>query len=105
MSSRVAPAATRVVASLARWHSAGSCSRSSWGWSAPKLIKSFGEWDHGYQWEADLMLWIHRPLPGWLDLVVLATPWFGTNLTLIPVILALSWWLWRKWGGPTSRRS
>ena len=31
---------------------------------------------------------------------MLTTPWFGTNLTLIPVIVGLSWWLWRKWARP-----
>jgi membrane-associated phospholipid phosphatase len=65
-----------------------------------EITKSFGDWNHGFQWEADLMLWIHRPLPGWLDLVVLTTPWFGTNLTLIPVIAGLSWWLWKRWARP-----
>jgi undecaprenyl-diphosphatase len=70
------------------------------GMIGAEVIKSFGEWDHGYQWEADLMLWLHRPLPGWLDLVVLTTPWLGTNLTLIPVIGGLSWWLWRRWARP-----
>ena len=57
------------------------------GMLCAEVTKSFGDWNHGFQWEADLMLWIHRPLPAWLDLVVLTTPWFGTNLTLIPVIV------------------
>jgi undecaprenyl-diphosphatase len=70
------------------------------GMVCAEVTKSFGQWDHGYQWEADLMLWLHRPLPGWLDFVVLTTPWLGTNLTLIPVIVALSLWLWKKWGRP-----
>ena len=70
------------------------------GMVCAEITKSFGNWDHGYQWEADLMLWIHRPLPGWLDLVVLTTPWFGTNLSLIPVIAGLSWWLWRHCARP-----
>jgi undecaprenyl-diphosphatase len=70
------------------------------GMICAEVTKSFGDWNHGFQWEADLMLWVHRPLPTILDLVVLTTPWFGTNLTLIPVIIGLSWWLWKKWARP-----
>jgi membrane-associated phospholipid phosphatase len=70
------------------------------GMASAEITKSFGDWNHGFQWEANLMLWLHRPLPAWLDFIVLTTPWFGTNLTLIPVIVALSWWLWRRWDRP-----
>src|SRR5262249_39755737 len=70
------------------------------GVGCAEVIKHFGEWGHGYQWGADLMLWIHRPLPAWLDIVGFTTPRLGTNLTLIPVVGGLSWWLWRRWARP-----
>lgn len=65
-----------------------------------EVTRSFGDWNHGFQWEARLMLWLHRPLPAWLDLIVVATPWLGTNLTLIPIVGAVSLWLWRRCARP-----
>jgi undecaprenyl-diphosphatase len=70
------------------------------GMLCAEVTKSFGDWNHGFQWEADLMLRVHRPLPALLDLVVLITPWFGTNLTLIPIIVGVSWWLWKRCARP-----
>jgi len=42
------------------------------------------------------MLAIHVPLPAWLDALVYASPWLGTNITLIPGVLVGVLWLWRR---------
>jgi undecaprenyl-diphosphatase len=42
------------------------------------------------------MLSFHRPLPTAVDWVMLALPWLGTNLTLLPILTAVSLWLWRR---------
>ena len=53
-----------------------------------------GNWTHGADWERRVMMAVHVPLPGWLDALVFAAPWAGTNITLIPGVLAGVIWLW-----------
>jgi membrane-associated phospholipid phosphatase len=57
----------------------------------------YGNWTHGTLWERGLMLWTqaHKP-PAWLDALIYASPWLGTNITLIPGVLLAIWWLWRR---------
>lgn len=43
------------------------------------------------------MYWIHdRPLPFVIDRLMLVFPWFGTNITLIPGVAIVAWWVWTK---------
>ena len=44
------------------------------------------------------MLSVDRTAPPLIDWVMLALPWFGTNLTLAPIIGAFSLWVWRARG-------
>ena len=44
------------------------------------------------------MLGFHRSLPSAVDWVLLALPWLGTNLTLMPILTGVSWWLWKRRG-------
>ena len=55
-----------------------------------------GHWAQGAAWERRLMLAVHVPLPAWLDALVYAAPWAGTNITLIPGVLVAIIWLWRR---------
>jgi undecaprenyl-diphosphatase len=55
-----------------------------------------GDWSHGLQWERQLMLDVHRPLPPLIDELMLVLPWFGTNITLVPAMALMVWWLWVK---------
>jgi undecaprenyl-diphosphatase len=57
----------------------------------------FGDWQHGTGWERSLLLWTqaHKP-PQWLDTLIYASPWLGTNITLIPGVLVCVWWLWAR---------
>ena len=44
-----------------------------------------------------MLRWFHaHPLPGWLDRVILAMPLIGTNLTILPAMLIVGWWLWKR---------
>jgi hypothetical protein len=55
-----------------------------------------GGWQHGTDWERSLMRAAHLHLPGWLDEIILASPWLGTNISLIPGVLIGVWWLWAR---------
>jgi undecaprenyl-diphosphatase len=59
-------------------------------------VKRSGDWSHGLPWERSLMFRIHHPLPLVLDRLMLVFPWFGTNITLIPAVALIAWWLWVK---------
>ncbi len=61
-----------------------------------EITKSFGDWNHGYAWERALMIRVHTPLPKALDELMLICPWFGTNISLIPAVAIICWWLWAK---------
>jgi undecaprenyl-diphosphatase len=61
------------------------------------LIRVTSSWDEGAAWERETLRWFHSwTLPPWLDAVVLQIPLTGTNLTLLPLALAVGWWLWKK---------
>lgn len=60
------------------------------------VVQSNGDWRVGLPWERALLLRIDRTAPAAVDWVMLALPWLGTNLTLLPIIALLSLWLWRK---------
>lgn len=42
------------------------------------------------------MLRVHRPMPGLFNVLMAICPWFGTNITLIPFIALIVWWLWKR---------
>jgi len=67
------------------------------GMACAAWAKNFGDWQHGTDWERALMLWTqaHKP-PPWLDALIYASPWLGTNITLIPGVLLGVWWLWAR---------
>jgi membrane-associated phospholipid phosphatase len=60
------------------------------------IIRKTTAWDTGSPWERNMLQWFHMPLPGWLDRIVLFMPYTGTNLTLLPLTLAVGWWLWKR---------
>src|ERR1051325_1829694 len=53
-----------------------------------------GHWTRGLDWERALMRRTHQPLPNAADALMLILPWFGTNISLIPAIAVIVWWLW-----------
>jgi undecaprenyl-diphosphatase len=58
-----------------------------------QLMRRTGNWDQGLPWERALMLRTHVRLPGLLDTLMLVLPWLGTNITLLPLVIAVSVWL------------
>jgi len=70
------------------------------GVASAEYTRSLGSWNHGLPWERALMYRVHTPLPPWLDAVMMICPWFGTNISLIPAIALIVWWLWKKERSP-----
>ena len=60
------------------------------------VAQSQGDWNTGPAWERDLLLGLHTELPWFLDVLLMVFPWFGTNISLIPVIGMIVIWLWVK---------
>lgn len=60
------------------------------------LLQVTGDWRVGLPWERTVLLRIDRTVPATVDRVMLLLPWLGTNLTLLPILAALSLWVWRK---------
>ena len=61
------------------------------------FIRASSTWDKGAAWERNMLRWLHQwTLPSWLDAVVLQIPLTGTNLTILPLTLAIGWWLWKR---------
>lgn len=55
-----------------------------------------GSWEQGAAWERAVLRWFHaHPMPQVVDVLMLAVPFSGTNLTMLPVVLLASLWLWR----------
>jgi membrane-associated phospholipid phosphatase len=59
-------------------------------------IRSTGDWSRGMPWERDMLTAVHPALPWLIDQLMLVLPWFGTNISLIPVVLAIVIWLWAR---------
>jgi undecaprenyl-diphosphatase len=59
-------------------------------------IKRTYGWTHGHPWEIALLRDVHARLPAVLDAIVLAVPWFGTNLTILPSIAVASYSLMKR---------
>ena len=56
-----------------------------------------GEWTEGFAWEHALLEAVHRrALPTIADQILLILPWFGTNITLLPLSVIASVWLIRR---------
>jgi membrane-associated phospholipid phosphatase len=56
------------------------------------------EWRVGAPWEQDVLRWTHfHPLPILLDRLMLLMPYFGTNLTMLPLMIVVGLVLWRKY--------
>ena len=60
------------------------------------VLQSQGNWSQGLAWERDLLRAVHPALPAPLDFLLLVFPWFGTNISLMPVIGLVVLWLWIK---------
>jgi membrane-associated phospholipid phosphatase len=58
-------------------------------------------WEHGAQWERAWLTTLNaHPLPALLDRLMLAMPYLGTNLTILPAMIVLAPILWKKFRQP-----
>ena len=62
------------------------------------LLTRTTTWRLGAEWERAALTWTHdRPLPYLLDRLMLAMPYLGTNLTMLPLMIVVGLVLWRKY--------
>jgi undecaprenyl-diphosphatase len=61
-----------------------------------ELMRRTGNWDQGLAWERTFMVRTHVRFPEAIDALFLVLPWLGTNMTLIPIVAVVSWWLVRR---------
>jgi len=67
------------------------------GLAFARWLHSYGNWHDGLAWERAAMRAIPTDLPQWLDAVMVAMPWLGTNITLLPLtIITVLWLVFRK---------
>ena len=65
------------------------------------FLKQTDSWARGWGWERDMLRWLHdRPLPPSLDTLMLAMPYVGTNLTILPLMIVVGLVLWRRFAQP-----
>jgi membrane-associated phospholipid phosphatase len=63
------------------------------GMAFARWLHTYGDWHDGLAWERALMRAVHVELPQWLDTFMVAMPWLGTNITLLPLSIATVLWL------------
>lgn len=63
------------------------------GMAFARWLTAFGDWHDGLAWERAFMRAVHVDLPGWLDALIVAMPWLGTNITLLPASVFIALWL------------
>ena len=59
-----------------------------------RTLIAAGEWTKGFPWEHDLLQAVHRiEMSPIADRILLILPWFGTNITLLPLSVVAAIWL------------
>ncbi|MEP6731327.1 MAG: phosphatase PAP2 family protein [bacterium] len=62
------------------------------------VLTRTNSWRLGAAWERWLLTWMHEhALPYVFDELMLAMPYVGTNLTMLPLMIVVSLVLWRKY--------
>ena len=81
----------------AAWVAGGYAAAALVGIAYGLWLQGSGDWFAGLPWERRLMMRLHTTLPPLLDQALLILPWFGTNITLLPlIILAAAWLVMRR---------
>jgi undecaprenyl-diphosphatase len=59
-------------------------------------VEHSGEWT-GAAWEVSTLRWFHgQHFPFLVDQLLVNFPYVGTNLTILPLVILLALWLWRR---------
>lgn len=62
------------------------------------LLTRTNSWKLGAAWERGMLTWLHEHrLPDLLDKLMLAMPYLGTNLTMLPLIIVVGLVLWLRY--------
>ena len=60
-------------------------------------LRNAGNWRSGLAWEHDVLQAVNGfKMPAAIDWLLLVVPWFGTNITLLPMISLAAVWLARR---------
>ena len=60
-------------------------------------LRNAGNWLEGLGWEHDVLNAVNGfRMPAVIDWMLLVLPWFGTNITLLPLVTIAAVWLWRR---------
>ena len=83
----------RVVA----WCAAGYILALAAGATFAIALRNAGNWLDGLAWEHDVLHAVNGfRMPAVIDWLLLVLPWFGTNITLLPLITLAAAWLWHR---------
>ncbi len=63
------------------------------GMAFARWLHSYGDWSDGLAWERATLRAVNVRLPAWLDATLVAMPWLGTNITLLPLTIITVLWL------------
>ena len=63
------------------------------GMALARWLNSYGDWHDGLAWERAVLRAVDADLPRWLDSLLVAMPWLGTNITLLPLTIVTVLWL------------
>jgi undecaprenyl-diphosphatase len=66
------------------------------GMAFARWLHTYGDWHDGLAWERAVLRAAHVDLPRWLDALMVAMPWLGTNWTLLPLTVLIVAWLLRR---------
>jgi membrane-associated phospholipid phosphatase len=76
-----------------KWIVLGYLAAAGVGAGFGALVRTSGSWETGSAWERRILEALHVELPPALDAAMLVLPWFGTNITLIPILILAAIWL------------
>lgn len=94
----IAGVARRTTAAAVRWQvvALGFAAAAAVGALIALFLRATGDWHNGLAWERDFLLGLDTSHPAWADALLVALPWLGTNYTLLPIVLGVAAWLWRR---------
>jgi membrane-associated phospholipid phosphatase len=61
-----------------------------------EVMQRTGNWDQGLAWERNFLVRTHVKFSEAIDALFLVLPWLTTNITLIPIVAGVSWWLVKR---------
>lgn len=63
------------------------------GMALARWLHAYGDWNDGLAWERVVLRALNVETPAWLDALMMGMPWLGTNITLLPITIAMLLWL------------